>query len=867
MTEKELMSFAIARSNDPIIKNPVLRDALAMDLEPRIKAADGGLIDEALDAYNYYLKTRKSRPSKKRYKEIPFTKFFEIYGRENFADGQLVQPSVDGSRPGYMGKNVMSGSPAQQAENIRRQEESFKKISELFKNKDYTGLKLATRPARIKAGTQKDTGGKLNSNQQGQITEAIKGGPETQTAFAKKLGITRNEFIKGIEQSKSKITTELSENMKKMRFTPEVQLQQKMFYEILENPEATVQSMAKKFNVAEKEITKKSSQLLKNVYTQNVAITKTPKFDIDSRGKATLKSWLPDQYESTKNFLNNFSDIDGLKRVQSENMGILLANAYRNQPKKYTEAMKTLTAYNDFKNNLPKGMKADLDHPLSKEFIKGSPLSKSDPKKLLYVSPVDRGFNRGFKKQISTRYAKALLQGDKTAIKNIRALADRVGVNIGDVDGSKINYGTSKFDKNKNFALEYFNNLKEQNLVADNLKNLQKTKKGKQLIKDAKFKKGQIKPITKIKSKFLDRMMTFCPVGSKRIKKAVGGDAGPTCSLVEAKAGMKKQAELAAKASKDGKIPKKFGKLRSFMTNVFGLLDVPIELLLVLPEITAGNTDAAIQNSSLGWFTDKGKFDVEKLKDSNSETYQFLKDAQAREEFIEAENTLDSLVPFLDKAQAEGTLNQVNPEVLKQYKDAKNKRQSIIDEYEEYGYSVDNPTETPLTGKVATQKYLRNKVKTDWQKRQEKLRKQSNANYEASGLVFDKDPNEKILQYEDVYKAPTDLKSFIEQKGELGKDTMLQYGVRKEADRIGQSNIFDNYIQGADNKDVEDLYSELPIEYSSQLAALEKADLKKGLKSKGKFNTRSFQDFLKNQQINTDEFYAQGGLASLKRKI
>ena len=48
-----------------------------------------------------------------------------------------------------------------------------------------------------------------------------------------------------------------------MRFTPDVQLQQKMFYEILENPNATVQSMAKKFKVAEKEITKKSSQLLK----------------------------------------------------------------------------------------------------------------------------------------------------------------------------------------------------------------------------------------------------------------------------------------------------------------------------------------------------------------------------------------------------------------------------------------------------------------------------------------------------------------------------------------------------------------------------------------------------------------------------
>ena len=485
---------------------------------------------------------------------------------EKAGGGMLVQPSDDGSRPGYMGKNVMSGSPAQQAENIRRQNESFKKISDLFKNKDYTSLKLATRPARIEAGTQQDTGGKLNTNQQKQIKEAIEGGDKTQKTFAKKLNISQKEFLEGIKKSKSKISLEKSESMKKMRFTPDVQLQQKMFYEILENPNATVQSMAKKFKVAEKEITKKSSQLLKNVYTQNVAITKTPAFDIDSRGKATLKSWLPDQYESTKNFLNNFSDINGLKKVQTENMGILLANAYRDQPKKYADAMKTLTAYNDFKNSLPKGLKVDLDHPLSKEFIKGSPLSKADPSKLLYVSPVDRNFNRGFKKQIGDRYAKALLRGDKTAIKNIRTLADKVGVNIGDVKGSKLTFGTSKFDKNKNFALEYFKNLKEQNLVADNLKNLQKTKEGKQLIKDANFKQGQIKPITKVDKKTSKALQSFFKRNGIKCNLANGINCGQPEAYVKSinelkakaaagdKAAAKKLVEVTKGMSKGGKL-------------------------------------------------------------------------------------------------------------------------------------------------------------------------------------------------------------------------------------------------------------------------------------------------------------------------
>ena len=102
MNDKELMSFAIARSNDPIIKNSVLRDALAMDLGPRTNFDDGGKVDEVIGAYKKYLGMRKG---KQRYKVIPFTTFFEEFARENFDDGgqarQLVKPSLDGSRPGY----------------------------------------------------------------------------------------------------------------------------------------------------------------------------------------------------------------------------------------------------------------------------------------------------------------------------------------------------------------------------------------------------------------------------------------------------------------------------------------------------------------------------------------------------------------------------------------------------------------------------------------------------------------------------------------------------------------------------------------------------------------------------------------------
>ena len=54
-------------------------------------------LNEVIAAYERYRGGRKNPV-------INFNKFFEIYARENFADGQLVQPSGDGSRPGYSGK-------------------------------------------------------------------------------------------------------------------------------------------------------------------------------------------------------------------------------------------------------------------------------------------------------------------------------------------------------------------------------------------------------------------------------------------------------------------------------------------------------------------------------------------------------------------------------------------------------------------------------------------------------------------------------------------------------------------------------------------------------------------------------------------
>jgi hypothetical protein len=56
----------------------------------RVPFSDAGFVDEALAHYNKYLNMRKARPPKKRYKEIPFTKFFEEFSKENRAEGGRI---------------------------------------------------------------------------------------------------------------------------------------------------------------------------------------------------------------------------------------------------------------------------------------------------------------------------------------------------------------------------------------------------------------------------------------------------------------------------------------------------------------------------------------------------------------------------------------------------------------------------------------------------------------------------------------------------------------------------------------------------------------------------------------------------------
>jgi len=440
--------------------------------------------------------------------------------------GMLVQPGFGGTRQGYRSEKAIKA--AQQAGNVAKIKERFDRIGKAFIEQDYNALKTLTRPARIAAGA-KDAGGILNASDTALLNEIILGNDvKAQNNLAKQLGINRRYMIDTYKEALEFTKAGKSKKSSELRLK-RLETQKNIFDEILNNPNATVKSMAKKFNKTEKEIVKQASLLLKNVYDQNVVIGKGEFSD------RPPKSWLPDDFNTTDNFLDNFSNIKGLRKVQSENIGTLIRDAFGKgqNPKKYTQALAALSEYNKLVNSLPEGINLDLDHPLSKAFLKGSGVS---PEKLLYVTPISREYNRGFKQSLSMAYDKALLNPnrDKKLIKTIENFADTIGVNIGKGSTKKLDFGTTSITKKTqaDLAEEIVQNLREQNLARKNLAKFRKTKEGQEIIKQI-FTSGKAK-LNIPKTKNLKISDFFCD----RVVKAEGGRLGfanGTCSLAEKK--------------------------------------------------------------------------------------------------------------------------------------------------------------------------------------------------------------------------------------------------------------------------------------------------------------------------------------------
>ena len=255
----------------------------------------------------------------------------------------------------------------------------------------------------------------------------------------------------------------------------------------------------------------------------------------------------------------------------------------------------------------------------------------------------------------------------------------------------------------------------------------------------------------------------------------------------------------------------KFGKLASKAGWFLGAWDAPIELAFALPHMLQGDKEAAKRATTFGLFG-WGEKKLDEIKADSPEAYKYAKHIKDNNDWIDAWFITQDKTEEL-KTLKEGTGAQEL--ALSQLNKANAKMKKIQEEY--VGYVDEEGKFDPLVGakgKTALQDYLREDVK-----------KKSDLGLTITDIPFIGDYN--IAPYKGGDPI-TNVKQYIEQKGE----PYWKSGLEHAAEEAGVADLYDTFMQGADIKDPRDLYSELPLEYASGLAALEKAELEEGLLTK-----------------------------------
>ena len=328
------------------------------------------------------------------------------------------------------------------------------------------------------------------------------------------------------------------------------------------------------------------------------------------------------------------------------------------------------------------------------------------------------------------------------------------------------------------------------------------------------------------KKQYANLLNAFC--GSGRVKQATGTNPdGLTCSMEEIQRGIQKETDKAKRVSKDGRIPKKFGKLRALGSALFGTADPAIEFMFAAPYLVAGDIEGAKNQTIFGLYGFGGERNLDKM--SNKEAQRYLKHERA---------TRDWMTNYFTAEEKKQELKNLQPNTgafdlaTKQLNKANENMANIADDYGTFGYSFVG-ADTPLQGKVAMQKQIRGEVAQDFEKKIEKAG--------STEFFKDSDPNMLDLNLRQLGGDPkqvtpiTDLESYIANKGEpMAGNENLFFNVKpyvlNRAMQYGVGDIFDDYALGAGveapgRKSLQDAYSEIPLEYANQLAALEKKQL------------------------------------------
>lgn len=299
----------------------------------------------------------------------------------------------------------------------------------------------------------------------------------------------------------------------------------------------TSEEIRKAVNIKNKGVfNKEVNNLFKNVYSQIGSLNKPkkvqPRFGV---------SFLPKDLEELYEIRSKLGQIDGFESTEQRNIYSQIEQAYGQlgetpNRKAYQESVKKASDFSRIKNAIKSkypGIVLELDHPLDYKTIEG--IGKKG-EKFLYVTPIDRSLNRGFKEVLGKAYRTAVNNKDIETISKIENFAKDIGVTVGKVRGSKVmDYGTSLL-RETDIGNEIISNLRQQNVIADKLKTLQKSGELKTIFKDIGMPRGaekgfNIKGVSEAKLKGIENLIKKIGCTGLEAGGRVGFETGANCLL------------------------------------------------------------------------------------------------------------------------------------------------------------------------------------------------------------------------------------------------------------------------------------------------------------------------------------------------
>jgi hypothetical protein len=281
---------------------------------------------------------------------------------------------------------------------------------------------------------------------------------------------------------------------------------------------------------------KEVKNLFKNVYSQIKNLNKPKK----SQPRFGVR-FLPKDLEKLYEIRSKLGQIGGFESTEQRTIYSQIEKAYGQfgetpNRKAYQESVRKASDFSKIKNAIKTKypeIVLEFDHPLDYKTIEG--LGKKG-EKFLYVTPIDKTLNRGFKEVLGKAYRTAVNNKDIQTISKIEDFAKDIGVTVGKVRGSKImDYGTSLL-RETDIGSEIISNLRQQNVIADKIKTLQKSGELKTIFKDIGVPRGgekgfNIKGVSEAKIKGVQNLIEKIGCTDLAAGGRVGFNTGANCYL------------------------------------------------------------------------------------------------------------------------------------------------------------------------------------------------------------------------------------------------------------------------------------------------------------------------------------------------